>query len=452
MNSENSIAGAFDMTLDASYFNANALNYSKICNYVKRDNDAGKIPQLFKSTVHKFRQVKSTNTTTSTSVDAMTNAMAKKIREVIENKRTIKIDGFEISNLGFHYDTLSVNCASFKEEYHEALESLAVKINNCTVLTDIAEQLNFNILFEQLFYKIDNMLEKMKASYYYRTRPEKVFITINSIPVIIKRVVNPNNSSSVRYQINDIKVNHEELSACAARALNYSTSTEYMDFLESVSKCSLNIYRLLDGGVVTNLNISNNNQYYIRLNFEREKSRNYLIFNEARYKIKNLRGFDKELNNISDDGQYEPNIAAFINLFSGDKYVADMDTSNFLEMIKTSKDVYINELKQSDEALEEVKTLTKAIEATYTVRSESKLGLEILSVSGNKYFIADSGDAPNEVWRIDEFGEMSYVCMVDKTPGASGKDKLISRLLALSMDSYVSDEIYTLEQYTNDSD
>lgn len=300
------------------------------------------------------------------------------------------------------------------------------------------------------------------------SREEKFPLKVNGIPIVVS--ISDNHT---RRAVNGFLINTDEVGLVVRRAACYQDPVLYNSFVKSVSKLSLEAHDVLANGLPVKVKVFNDSCYtkpeatliHPRLYFIRDgKGRFNMYLNDTKtetvyikrfvglinaVKALNCRTNDHSLYSTSDGGrwvsrdqdwcraQLKTIIEEFTTRKEGKPAVTVRDTT--AAQRDTLIECMLRECtvaeKRSSELLASVVKSTGSEEAEFNkmkgFKVKGKLRNYFIEKSTNKVFNADSG---------------SYICIVNgKGDMGVGYDSLVARMLALSNDSVMTNQITTLK-------
>lgn len=447
------IKAVFDINITPEYLIDNGVNVKSLCDaYIGSRTNS--IKTITPADIPKYRDVVKVRQVKQASIR---DKMLEKIKLLKE--KNLAISGLKLEDDCIKYDIMTVNfsCETTKKCYQVGLRNLVYRISENTI--DTGAILNFNSLFNEFKMELAAVLEKWKSSRGDKTAS----MCVNGVEIqVSKNTKETEKTSSTRYFINDIRINHEELIPCIDRVLCYTSQEDYNQFLSIVSKCSLETHKYLDAGLEAVLSIDSQLNYKMKFAFKRIKHKNYIKIGDDYILIKNLRGFANAIKRLSRTrprryGSKNSPFQQFCELFDGDKksFFNKNEVSN--EMLIT----VINEgVKRKEDAIKKSEKLLKDTLKIVGAKLVNDLNIQgkviheayvLESKAGNTYAVFEQGNEYDhyggcQVYKKVKNGEnYTHVCIVDRSLGDQvGKDKLVNRLFALKNDTMVADKITTL--------
>ena len=238
------------------------------------------------------------------------------------------------------------------------------------------------------------------------------------------------------------RIRKDEIAQILINGLQYDSQEEYDKFVEEASSISLRVKNILDNGLTFQLvatrtndnDLSNDTtEIQISLKIEREKSKNYLILDKKKLQIKDM----NKLFNLQGDTSHAnynkyPGVQRPIKfLFDS---VNDITPKDIGDLIKTGKKRFIQKVKKSKEFIEHAVKLTGATKVSD--------GYIVKGMSGKEYWVGN--DLNVYTWKNGKKDDYLCIIDVDSERDIAGKNDCIAkRLLALSKDKVVANEIYT---------
>jgi hypothetical protein len=165
----------------------------------------------------------------------------------------------------------------------------------------------------------------------------------------------------------------------------------------------------------------------------RKANKNYLVVGDKEFQISDT---NKLINrSIKNKNQrYTPTFSELTTLF---KEMFSMDDDDLIVLFRNGLKEYVQAVKKSEQFLSETLALFKVSE----IEKDGKHGYLITGSSGQQYLLTKD-------LKIYAYPTMSYICIVDKDVGQGfTNDRIVNRIYALSNDSRVAKEIYTLKPH-----
>jgi len=281
-------------------------------------------------------------------------------------------------------------------------------------LTD--EQLDFNELF-------NNFCENVSR----RKGDNVIWLGKFSVEVVFR-----NNFLYIRTKNKDYRINKNELSEVLKRGICFDSLEDYEKLLSEVSKCSIKIHNILSQGLIIHFE-SKYNRYEktpIKLNIIREKNKHFIVVGNRKIKIHNINAL---LNLTYKYGKLYRNFNYISTILMKN---TDLNENEVVLVLKDGLKEYKEAIKRSEELLKETIKVLNIKEA----EMDNQKGY-IVNGKLRTYFVTND-------LKIYEYPNMKYICVIDKgrTDDVVGKDRLISRLYALSNDNLVINDIHTLRK------
>jgi len=278
------------------------------------------------------------------------------------------------------------------------------------------EQLDFNELF-------NDFCEKVSRHKSYSYNP--IWLGKFSIEVVFK-----SNFLYIRTKNKDYRINKNELNEVLKRGICFDSLEDYEKLLSEVSKCSIKIHNILSQGLIIHFE-SKYNRYEktpIKLNIIREKNKHFIVIGNRKIKIHNINAL---LNLTYKYGRLYRDFNYISAILMNN---TDLNENEVMLVLKDGLKEYKEAIRKSEELLKETIEVLNIKEAEI----DNKKGY-IVNGKLRTYFITDD-------LKIYEYPNMKYICVIDKgrADDVVGKDRLISRLYALSNDNLVIDDIHTL--------
>jgi len=299
---------------------------------------------------------------------------------------------------------------------------------NFTRYRDIND-LNFDELFDQVIGLMSITREGI--------------FQIGDVGITIKAEITNFNVERRRMFINGIRINNGEVKEVLHRTLGYNDQESYNKFLTEVSKCSLVINDKLINGLFITLDdfYSSNLVLNLVLNLKRIKNKNYLIFKDNLYKIKNSAALFRIENSST--------LSEVLDILKNPSIVEGLNSNKVINQILYEGMKKFKLKKESENTLLENIIKKHNIEISEGIhRNGNKITGYLIQGRNSSYLINKDPLSNFEVFR---YPNMRYICMIDKeankSPGVNG---LISRIYALLNDSVFSTAIPTLGEVEDD--
>jgi|GEM_PF-645371 len=290
-----------------------------------------------------------------------------------------------------------------------------------------------------------------KTSYECNFKGEET-IDIGKVKLHIK-------SKNNNVYINDHRIRKDDLVEIIFQALSYTNQDSFDSYLAYSAGVNLTLQKALaSGGITFELKIDNTDdnslsmkgaEMLLSLPLKRVKGRNYTTINGIDHKIRNLQAFfdiGKDINSVrvgyGGGGYLQRTIKMLYRAIDGitPKDIGDLIREGEKEYEKLQAQAREENARKSRKADEFVKHAIKVSKAR-----KLKDGFLVNGISGKTYTVNAESLAVYELMK----GEKErYICIVDmQTPTNTEwgrKDALAKRLLMLSHDLKVADQVHTL--------
>jgi hypothetical protein len=254
---------------------------------------------------------------------------------------------------------------------------------------------------------------------------------------------NSRNITSVRWYINEKRINAKELEQVLERALCFETQIDYDNFLKSVSACSLFFHRYLQIGIdISVMDQFDHTTVTMKFPLERRKGKMFLVLNDSEFPVIDTH----KLIRLS---KKQSMLEVITTLLDGSA-VRDVQADDIKQLIADGKQAYVDAVEKSKLLLKETEELFNIQAETMTINGKSKYGYKIEG-GMRTYFLEKSETDDVENSRscgVYDFHGGNYICIVDKSTSQVGQDKLVNRIFALHNDSRVAKHINTLTRKT----
>lgn len=315
----------------------------------------------------------------------------------------------------------------------------------------LQERPDFNKIFEGY---VDYILDyEVGQNYYENPVPEcrfkgKEIIEIGKIKVVLEEKKN------VLF-INNHRIRKEDIGTTIKKAISYNSQEQYDEFVSATNKVNLAFQKILtQGGFSFELRIDKTDDnclmrekdeanMLLSIPITRKDNKNYAQIDRQEYRIKDTNalfdlGKEVESHRLR-SGYLQRTIKLLYRAIEGitHKEIGDLirnGKAEYEKMMMRIKQKQEANLKRSEEFLAHALKLTNA--------TRVKKGYFVKGISNATYYVSDD----LKVWTIKNGKQDKYLCIVDidsddETP-AGIKDCIAKRLLALSKDKVVANEIF----------
>lgn len=328
----------------------------------------------------------------------------------------------------FSYNDMTFNPKSIEYE-NQVLEDS--NIDTKTILGYFYNQysedkLNFDRIFETF---VNQVVAKALGAHKAKGR-------IGNVEYDIKVVVKTDpdgNQISRTIRVNKYRINKDEISSVLQRALCYTSTKDFDQFLESVAKCSLRYHRVLASGI--NLSVIDeilNKQINFKINLEREKNKNYITIGEKKFKVGDTNRVLTLLNARA--------MSRVIDVLL-DKDTVGVTGDDIRHIIEEGKKAFEEQKEREQKLLDQTIQLFGITEERNVSLTNGRTIMTGYVVNGKKRrYVIDASSL-----NVFEYPTGRYLCMVDKGQNESVNTfRLVGRMYALANDSKLASEITTL--------
>lgn len=354
-------------------------------------------------------------------------AALSKAKETIKTKLQDKAQGLNTGG------TFTFNDITFSEhslEYEgQIVQSKDIKV--CDILDDYRSNIDDDVFnFENVYDAFCRALrEKAMTSY------KKVRATLGDVSaeILATKRANIKGIQITTIQINGIRINKDEIVDVLLRAICYTKTTDFDNYLDSVSKCSLKYHKAIAGGIVLNVKDTLlDEKLEFKIGLERDKNRNYISFDGiTKYPVKDT---NRLLNLLT-----AVDMTRVINILV-DQNIVGITGADIKYIIKTGKEALVEERTKEKQMLDSAVKLfnCELLDDTLLDNGRTVSGY---TVKGKlREYIVDV-----KTLRVFEYPSGRYLCMVDKGQNEHANTaRLVSRMFALANDSKLAKEITTL--------
>ena len=354
-------------------------------------------------------------------------AALKKAKETIKAKLQDKAQGLNTGG------TFTFNDITFSEhslEYEgQVVQSKDIKV--CDILDDYRYNIDDDVFnFENVYDAFCRAL-KDKAMTSYKT--VKAVLGDISVEILATKRKNVKGIEITTLQVNDTRINKDEIVDVLLRAICYTTTVDFNNYLDSVSKCSLKYHRVIASGVVLSVKDTFlDEKLEFKIGLERDKNRNFISFDGiTKYPVKDT---NRLLNLLT-----AVDMTRVINILV-DQNIVGITGADIKYIIKTGKEALVEERTKEKQMLDSAVKLfnCELLDDTLLDNGRTVSGY---TVKGKlREYIVDV-----KTLRVFEYPSGRYLCMVDKGQNEHANTaRLVSRMFALANDSKLAKEITTL--------
>ena len=314
----------------------------------------------------------------------------------------------------------------------------------------LQESPDFNEIFNNL---VDYILRFRVYKNDYR-REERISCEFEGKEKIVINGININaeKRGNLIY-INNFKIVKDDVSKVIKKGLCYNKQKDYDNYLTSCSKVNLTVQNALDDNVITfkltvdstrDNCLSNRDEIMISIPFWRFEGKNFVKINNKDLRVKNTPALFEIGRNIDSSHNTRGYLQRSIDFLY--KAVKDITPEDIGVMIKEGKTQYKThmraEKKKYKEKVEKSKKfLAHAVNITKATKKGN--GYFVEGISGNTYYVKTEGLG---VYTVVNGKADKYLCIVDSKYNRDEEwevnDGIAQRLLMLSKDKVVSQEIY----------
>jgi hypothetical protein len=320
----------------------------------------------------------------------------------------------------------------------------------------IQEEPNFNDILEGY---IEFILNLTTIKNYWNNKIERIEcrfegtekLKVGKINILIEKVNNA-------FFINEYKIRKEDLKTVILQSIKFSKQKEFNHFVEETSKCNLSIQEILKKGCVSfkieiessNDNCLTKNQGTILLSIPviRREKNNYAIINGKEYRICSMQNFldigkEFKIYYHHGNGKLHRTIKLLYKSIVGlsPKIVGELIKNG----IKAHKEITKRFEQEKAEKISKSKEfIAQAVKLTQAQRVDK--GYLVKGISGTIYFVNEN----LSVWTVKNGKQDKHLCIVDTDYSTSDfndealeNDRIAKRLLMLSKDTYVADEVFS---------
>jgi hypothetical protein len=356
-------------------------------------------------------------------------AALNKAKETITAKLQDKAQGLNTGG------TFTFNDITFSEhalEYEgQVVQSKDIKV--CEILDDYRYNIDDDVFnFENVYDAFCRALMNKATTTY-----KKVHAMLGDVSaeILATKRKNVKGIETTTIQVNDMHINKDEIVDVLLRAICYTKTTDFNNYLDSVSKCSLKYHRVIASGIVLTVKDTLlDEKLEFKIGLERDKNRNFISFDGiTKYPVKDT---NRLLNLLS-----AVDMTRVINILV-DPNIVGITGADIKYIIKTGKEALAEERTKEKQMLDSAVKLfnCELLDDTLLDNGRTVSGY---TVKGKlREYIVDT-----KTLRVFEYPSGRYLCMVDKGQNEHANTaRLVSRMFALANDSKLAKEITTLAQ------
>ena len=362
------------------------------------------------------------------------NMLQENIQKQFETNKVVR-HGITFTKKYFEYEDIKVSGDCMDEYLVRSQVLLAAN-------PDFVRMLK-NYITYILEYHNDSWSGKIKM------KQGNIFLKIRNIDILVF-------SSSKGVWINKIRINKDEIEEVIFNAINFKTQKAYDKFLEETSRVSLKLKRVLEKGVFEfDIRLSRSYDYDRGVDKEqkiilaipviRENNKNCIVIKDKKFTIKNTTAFfnlGKDKHSYRYDNELDRVITQIYKATNKltPKDIAELiadGTKRYKKFLKEQAEQEAEKVERSKEFIANAVRITKAV--------KKGKGWIVKGISGTHYYV----DQKCGVYSVNKkTGKTDrYICIVDGGYAVAEwqvNDRIAKRLLMLSKDLKVADEVETL--------
>ena len=294
------------------------------------------------------------------------------------------------------------------------------------------ENVDFDRYFDSFLGEIHNRVARSTEKESFTGIVGKVPFKIDMTPRVDSR-----NRVSMIATVNNIRINKKEIQQVLKKGICFDDILTFNNFLESVSKCSLEIHNFIHFGIKTTVR----DEFLgltMKLKFllHREKNRHYLQFEDEIYPIHQI----GKILSISAQNRMD----AVLDIL-GDEKTITMDLGKLAPIVKQARLEYEAAIKKSEALLARIATMVGTKREKRSVKGTTRDGYFIEGKMRN-YFLEHTTEAA-----VYDLNREVKLCIIEKSGHGGndptdqvGADKIVNRMLALKNDNKVVSYVHTL--------
>ena len=335
------------------------------------------------------------------------------------------MNGIKISKTGImEYNDYKIGCEDFPINM-ENFENIFYTLKETDTFNHIFEKVLTDLVSRKLLNKSynnsDNYFDLSKTTDNFELWVGKFKVKLSE-------------KGSLVY-IENKRINRGEIVEILARGLCFDNKEKYMELISEISKCSLKIHNLITNGILFDFREELTNQdITVRLNLIKKGKGCCIVLDNNQYAINNINGLN---NSVIGGYRARNNFSKLIGVFS--KNTEIQDEKIVISLLKEGVKGYKEAIRRSEELLQETINLLGIQQMKTTIDHQEENGY-LIKGKLKEYFVTEN-------LKIYEYPSLKYVCVIDKDRHDTiGKDRLVSRMYALSNDSLMIENISTLNR------
>lgn len=350
------------------------------------------------------------------------------LSKTFKDNGEIQINGIKITKGFFEYDGFKVGNENFRIEEHVDFDNENLDFNNC-------------------FEYFCGILGRERNSESYFNKKEKIVVA--SMGKFEVKIEDRDNNYTY---VNDIRINKGEIIKVLKRTICFNDVKDYNKLLSEVSKCSIRIHNAINNGIIIqyyskyvggyryssnqdNINVRIDDNINVRIDVKRKSGKHFIILSDTEeVGIKNINNLLALQERGSEQRDFNYITKVYLKSTNGKKEDVFFLISKGIENYKLA-------IKRSEEMLSQTIERLNIKRIKTTINGTEQEGYIVVGKSKKQYFVDDD-------LKVYDYPSMKYVCIVERSRSDGvGKDRLISRLYALSNDALMTEQISTLHTH-----
>jgi hypothetical protein len=240
-----------------------------------------------------------------------------------------------------------------------------------------------------------------------------------------------------RVYIDGIRINKKEVTEVLQKAICFDSKEDYLNLLKEISYCSIKIHNALCNGIIINYRsnlMEYREQIPIKIIIERNKNRHFILLQDEKIRVNNI----NDIFMLAYQNGYESRDFKFVSEHL--KKSTAITDEQIPTLLKVGLSEYKLAIQRSEELLADTLKLLKIKKAKVTIDGDEENGY-IVNGKMNTYFVTEQE-------KVYTYPKLQYICIIDRNKVATiDKDRLVSRLYALSNDSVLANDISTIPKH-----
>lgn len=250
------------------------------------------------------------------------------------------------------------------------------------------------------------------------------------------------------------KINKNDVETILTNALCFTHYSDFERYVQSVNKVPIKYQKLIESGVTFQLRDSVFQLFNtpLSLQISRDKSTNYLVHKEEKYRIRNSTKFlhlvtRSKVSREQEGIKYATfELNEFLNIVLDSEIVEDFPAKELHNLITEAITRYVDTIVDQRKAIAQVERTFKLSYGNWTMDDGKNVtGYQIKGKLANYIINFDKSRSLSSINpMVYDYPSGKYRCMIDKASSLTPVGALVNRVYALHNDSMLSSHIDTL--------